>query len=332
MENKPSIKDWNQIDGKQFTSILLGNGFSANIWPQFRYESLFENADLTEDSKAIFDGLSTKDFEKVLESLTYAKTVVDCLKVDSERISRAYKNTQDGLFSAVNRVHIPWRDFRSDVHSAIISHLNSLNRVFTTSYDLCLYWSHMWCVDQKEVGRYDLVDFFWGPGGRFNPADTDVRDRSSTCFYYLHGGLHLAVDAATGCTYKRLARKAALLKADASDMNDQRTPLFVSEGLCRQKKAAIDKNEYLTFCLDSLVKNSEPLVIFGHGLQGQDSHIVDAIKESDVKEIAVSVYDGKHAPDPSDYMDQICGLFPRKKIEFFGSTTHPLGASSLSLG
>ena len=57
--------------------------------------------------------------------------------------------------------------------------------------------------------------------------------------------------------------------------------MFISEGSANEKLSSIKKNEYLSFCYDSLRKSENQLEIYGHSLNSQvDGHIIDAIKES----------------------------------------------------
>jgi hypothetical protein len=67
--------------------------------------------------------------------------------------------------------------------------------VYTTNYDLCLYWSHL-----ESYPRPNIKDYFWNSGNTFDPANASIDD--ATSMHYLHGGLHLWADDATGVNGK----------------------------------------------------------------------------------------------------------------------------------
>ena len=71
--------EWDQIDNLGWSEILLGNGFSMNIWDGFGYSSLFTVAidedfghPLSMESKQIFERLNTINFENGLQVLKSA--------------------------------------------------------------------------------------------------------------------------------------------------------------------------------------------------------------------------------------------------------------------
>jgi hypothetical protein len=83
----PPIEIWSAIE-PAFTNgaLLLGNGVSQVISPQFGYASLYDTArspavahPLDADDEQLFTDLGTKDFEEVLEALRTATTVAAAL-------------------------------------------------------------------------------------------------------------------------------------------------------------------------------------------------------------------------------------------------------------
>ena len=68
----PHLLDWQEIEGDNWKSLLLGNGFSMNIWERFDYNSLYEVAQsqdiettLSQESIALFDHIDSSNFEDV---------------------------------------------------------------------------------------------------------------------------------------------------------------------------------------------------------------------------------------------------------------------------
>ena len=64
-----------------------------------------------------------------------------------------YEQIQDALFDAVAAVHIQWNDVADKWLSRIKSELRRYRRVYSTNYDLLVYWSMMHDdeVDEEEM-------------------------------------------------------------------------------------------------------------------------------------------------------------------------------------
>ena len=71
---KYRIHDWNEIEAKFRDKLLLGNGASRAVWPDFKYDSLYEEAlyakRIGSSLGDLFSALDTKDFEFVLRRLS----------------------------------------------------------------------------------------------------------------------------------------------------------------------------------------------------------------------------------------------------------------------
>ncbi len=104
--------------------------------------------------------------------------------------------------------------------------MNLHDAVYTTSYDLSLYWSHMRCIDMV-----DIKDFFWNKLV-FDPSDAVVYGRNTTRIHYLHGGIHLWQDDHTGENGKWSAGSARLL-----DIQERYGPTVKKPGLSSSAKA-----------------------------------------------------------------------------------------------
>jgi hypothetical protein len=77
-----SLKKWDNLPTKEFKSLLLGNGFSINIWEKFNYDSLLELAKrescdrkLPDEVVNLFTDLGSSNFEDVLRILYHAMLV-----------------------------------------------------------------------------------------------------------------------------------------------------------------------------------------------------------------------------------------------------------------
>jgi len=323
------LAEWKEVSDLEWKNLLLGNGFSINIWNRFRYESLFEVAQsddidhrLNDASVALFNHLRSTNFEDVLRILYHAQIVDEQLGSPQEKeIKNLYEGVKNALGSAVNFAHIP-----AGVANVgqINMELRCYRNVFTTNYDLIPYWAIM--HSDTDVFK----DYFWGYGGCFDPADTDV-PADKTKLHYLHGAVHL-VELSNGRT-KKLAVTGLNRLSDLFDLgHPERFPLFITEGSFQWKLSRIKRNDYLRFCYERLSKIDNGLVIIGHSLhKDYDQHIIGAILESSSQKIAVGVWPHQSAEKIVELKSRLKSDLKSKELYFFNSETHPLASNDLNV-
>jgi hypothetical protein len=200
--------------------------------------------------------------------------------------------------------------------------------VFTTSYDLLAYWA-MGC---RGFGPF-MDHFRYGGRCEFDPKRT-LSGGSRTTVYFLHGALHL-VTGKDGATWKLTQGNGNLdsllnqfgrpIDGDASAR-----PLVVTEGSADDKLQAIEGNPYLSHVLGQLYRRDLPVVVFGSSLSEQDAHLVDALSENPDRPIAISMLPGPQR-ELSVQQNEIFGRLDSDQLLFFDATSHPLGASGLSV-
>jgi hypothetical protein len=93
---------------------------------------------------------------------------------------------------------------------------------------------------------------------------------------------------------------------------------------------SIYQSDYLSFAYRNLEFNSGRLVIVGAGLEDSDHHIVSAVNNSNVTEVAIGLYPNLSASIP-DLKAHYRRCFPSKGLHFFDSSTHPICAPSLNV-
>ncbi len=321
-----TLLDWRDIEDEGWETLLLGNGLSINVWPRFRYPSLFDHAKrggLTPEDRALFQG--TPNFERVLGDLNTAIRLGDVLSMDTRPFYERYQSIQRALGHAIREVHLTRSQVPDATLEAIREQLTQYEWIFTTSYDLILYWA----MGYGE--RYEpFIDLFRGVSPcRFDPKRTVVR-AGELPVYFLHGALHLIVTG-TGST-RKLTRTNLRTLLDQFGQpiagDPQARPLLVTEGSSQDKLRAIEANDYLLHGLDVLGQRTEPTVVFGSRLGPQDEHLIDALNENPNRPVAVSMTPGpKRALGPQQ-MD-IYGRLEVDELLFFDATTHPLGSPSL---
>jgi hypothetical protein len=321
-----SLLPWPVVARKHnWTALLLGNGLSINVWPHFAYGSLFDHARrgrLTRADHALFDG--TGNFERALSDLMTAMRVNEALGIGVEPILDRYRSIQVALGRAIQEVH-PARIPDPTLH-AVREHLLRYEWIFTTSYDLILYWAM-----KGPEGWTPFVDHF-RHGGRceFDPDHAKVY-RGDVPVYFLHGALHLVVGS-TGTTWKR--RRTALQGLLAQfgepiDGDPRARPLLVTEGSAKEKLRAIEGNAYLSHALERLSELPIPLVVLGSSLSAQDAHLIDALNEHPRRPVAISMLPGPKR-DVAARKAELLGRLQSEHVLFFDARSHPLGAPALA--
>lgn len=320
-----ALAQWGELSDIPWTSMLVGNGASCAIWQGFRYRSLYEQScaangghGLTANAIHIFESLGTNNFELVLSALKTASLVMDAIDQDPAATDELYTVTQSALVEAVKSVHIPWVKVPDETKQTIKKELLNYDFVFSTNYDLILYWSIM---HEDPIG---FRDYFFAP--RFDLSNTEIWLKA-TKVLFLHGGLHLYREL-SGQTLKRKAGEYQnLLDLFGTPLEPPAVPLFISEGSSADKLKSIYRSDYLSFCYSQLMKQRGALVIFGQSLTAEfDGHLVSAIKNSDVKTLGISLLPGAEV---SANKTRFYAAFPNMDLHFFDARTHPLGTANL---
>jgi Domain of unknown function (DUF4917) len=332
-----SLCTWQEVVAghEDWSALLLGNGLSRHVWGDFGYASLFDEAQqgdspgsLTAEDLRLFSALSTKNFERVLADLATTIRVAEALGVDSRLFVERYQSIQRALGMAVRSVHVNRAGIRDETLEGIGHVLQAQEYVFTTSYDLIVYWA-MGAVDYRG-----LCDCFWGSDRSFDPSDADVNS-DSTPVYFLHGALHLVV-MGSGVTRKLVQTGLQRLLdqfGSPLDGDKQARPLLITEGSSQHKLQAIEGNDYLAHARDQLGDCDLPLVVFGSDLGEQDQHLVEAVNRNPDRPVAVSIrVTGKGQREIRVKKAELRATLDANPLVFFDASTHPLGLATSTGG
>ena len=131
--------------------ILLGNGFSIGAHQQFNYGTLYEQAvstGLPSHIEDLFSRYGTPNFEEVLRQLDEGQWLANhyLLKKSDQNLDMAedYEKVKRLLVDSIAENHpekpglIPDQKLR-----AVSAFLQGFDDVFTTNYDLLLYWASL---------------------------------------------------------------------------------------------------------------------------------------------------------------------------------------------
>jgi Domain of unknown function (DUF4917) len=306
---KFGLADWQEQPGR---ALLLGNGSSVAISSRFRYGSLLAAAGLTKDDVALFQHLRTVDFEEALHSLHTAQFVVGQTGGAPQPIADRYSELRQKLVNAVDAHHVSRAAALGyGVLQAWNVELMKYTSIFSTNYDLLLYWS----INQNSE---QFVDFVFKGG--FDETECQPRGAQRQV-WWLHGGLHLHVDSATGEIRKHVSTSTDSIQSLFSKTGTR--SLFIAEGSSQQKRSRIRSNSYLETAFQKLRDIHQDLVILGSQLGPTDVHLVDAIRNSPCPRVLIGIYpsDQYHV---TEERGRLGGLFSTTKHEFFDSETHPL--------
>ena len=319
-----NLTDWAELkDQADWSGLLIGNGFSQNLWQRFGYASLFDTAShgvgaqLSAADVSLFDRLETRNFEVVLSALATSKTVSAALELPLDPFSEREDSIREALIRAVHSVHVPWQSIPDAHLDSIAAELSAYASIYCTNYDLALYWAVM--RDQNA-----FRDYFWSE--KFDVTNTEIWGKK-TKVHFLHGGLHL-YRRPNGQTLKRSAAVGQNLLDLFGTAYQDAMPLFISEGTAQEKLASIYRSDYLSFVFACLAQDAGPLVIFGHSLGESDKHLVDAVGIHKGRSVAVSLRaEGNIRQKKAALIEAL----PEVVLHFYDAATHPLGAADLKI-
>lgn len=226
----------------------------------------------------------------------------------------------------MREVHLKLNRVPPATRKIISDTMEQFEWVFTTSYDLLVYWA------MATGGFEPFMDHFRYRGRcEFDPARASV-PVNRIPVYFLHGALHLVVGS-SGATWK-------LKQTDLDTILDQfgkpitgdpkARPLLVTEGSAADKLAAIEDNAYLSHALERLRGRALPLVVFGSSLSEHDSHLAEALSENPDRPVAISMLPAPKKELLAKQVD-ISGRLEARSLLFFDATSHPLGNPALAV-
>lgn len=279
---------------KRPMSLLMGNGFSmAYDRDIFSYNALYDFLASQDDEllTKLFGAIKTKNFELVMQQLGMTLALLDAFGSDPvlrQKIEGACQKLKDTLLKSVQELHpehvykIP--EERSSACASFLSlFLDSGGQIYTTNYDLLLYWVLMRqgvndpidgfgreLENSLEVGEGiepEWSELLWGP----NQEGQNV--------HYLHGALHL-FDTGSQIVKEQYDWNGYLLQNISARLDKGEYPIFVTAGNGDEKLEHIRHNRYLSHCYDRISAVDGSLVTFGFNFGPYDEHIIDAINRA----------------------------------------------------
>ena len=160
-------------NGDREFHLLLGNGFSMAYDSEiFSYNALHEFISKLEDEDLciILDVIETKNFEVIMRQLDTFAALIQAMGGDADlklRVESASQKLRDSLLDAVKALHPEHVFTVPEEESAacckfLTTFLETGGSIFSTNYDLLLYWILM---------RNEVVDHVDGFGRDLENAD-----------------------------------------------------------------------------------------------------------------------------------------------------------------
>ncbi|NMM15463.1 MAG: DUF4917 family protein [Rhodoferax sp.] len=318
--------------------LMLGNGFSVALFPQiFNYTTLTENIE-SERINSLFDAIETHDFEFVMRRLLEAEDIVrhyDSSEKVTDEIDSDIEELKRTLIHVITKSHPPKpSEITEEQYLSCRSFLKNFENgnTYTFNYDLLLYWVLMHFKDQGELAlpcddgfRYPYSDEYVPDGERDTSLHWEIGRERGQSTYYLHGAMHIFSNGSDieKLSYANLGVPLADQVKKAIDQD--RFPVFISEGTTEHKLTRIKKNGYLSRTFSSLKSITGSLFIFGHSIRDEDDHVFDFINQNNSKlMIFISLYGHPDDPHNKIIIHKVKGWrakYSNKVFEFYDSSS-----------
>ncbi len=266
--------------------LLLGNGFSIACSKKFEYPNLFEyvrKTSLSTHVLKVFEYLGTNNFEGVMRLLEDSKWIAKHYGLERAKgvkasISKDLTSIKKSLVSAIAKTHLPNPGTISDDRkNKCVVFLEPYQNVFTTNYDLLLYWvaNHGQDKLKEQDGFRASID---DPSAAYLVFSEHLGQNKGILF--LHGALHLYVEGGETRKHSWIRSSKSLIELIKEGLEKGQYPLFVAEGKADKKMAQIQRSGYLFYCLGKLERIASPLVVYGLSFSENDQHIINAIADN----------------------------------------------------
>ena len=340
-ENLPSYNSVlkSLIIKKRIKHLMLGNGFSISYNHKiFSYNALYDFIEKLKDPtlSKLFDVIKTKNFEQIMRQLDNFIEIAKAFDKNGKLIKTlgdANLLLQESLINAVSSLH-PEHVFEVQEEKStacfnfLDEYLSNDGKVFSTNYDLLLYWVLMRNESDKAIDGFgkellnpvenrrgeeaEYDDLYWG------------KHKGSQNIFHVHGTLPI-FDTGIEIEKEVYKDKKYLMENIKERMNNKDYPIFVTAGDGNEKLKQIYHNRYLTFCYEQLCNITGSLVVFGFNFGEYDYHIIEAINIAAKRgamsgEKLFSIYIGVYSNEDLEYIKSIQGRFDCK-VNVFNSKT-----------
>lgn len=332
---------------KRAFHLLLGNGFSMSYDPAiFSYNALYDFIDTLDDEllSKLFGIVNTKNFELVMRQLESFSELARALSADSDfvtKLDNAREKLRVSLVDAIGSLH-PEHVFTIPQHSLescaafLKIFQDSKGALFTTNYDLLLYWVLMRSDKLSSTDGFgrDLEnpeEIAVGEDAEFSDELRWGKHKDAQNVFYVHGALPL-FDTGIDIVKEQYDSEHYLLQKITRRIDSGDYPVFVTAGSGTEKLTHIRHNPYLEHAYENLSTLDGSLVTFGFNFGEYDSHIINAINRAARPATKVppklwSIYIGVYSEADRAHIEAIADRFACKVHMFDAKTANVWGQS-----
>jgi len=319
--------------------ILLGNGFSMAYDNKiFSYNALSTFIERTDNEllKKVFATIKTKNFEQIMQQLDNFCEIAQIFSTDKllvDKLRNASSTLKTSLIDAVKELHpehvfiVPEENSKK-CHKFINDYVSKDGKVFSTNYDLLLYW-----VLMRNNSEFAIDGF----GRELENPDEFVKEedleyselrwgkyKTNQTIYYLHGALPI-FDTGIEIVKEEYDTQHYLLEKIKERMEQKDYPIFVTAGNAKEKLNHIMHNKYLSYCYEDFSNIKGSLITFGFNFGDYDTHIIDAINKSahygkKSSDKLFSIYIGVYSDNDLAHIEQIRNKFKLKVTPYNART------------
>jgi hypothetical protein len=343
LESYDEIKNYLSRKKDRKIHILFGNGFSISYdYSIFSYNALSKLVENSDNLllKQLFSITKNRNFEVIMQQLdTFYQlaNVFDLNEKSQERIKEIKEALQISLIEAVEKLHpehvfkIPDEQSRK-CYEFLKTFLKDGGNIFTTNYDLLLYWVLMRNMRNDDVfidgfGRdaINIDDDGYTPPEAIEYSELIWgKHKAEQNIHYLHGALPL-FDNGIDIIKEEYDGFNYLLENIKSNLSKRIYPVFVTAGDGNDKLKQIMHNKYLSYCYECLAKIEGSLLTFGFNFGEYDDHIIDAINIAakqgrKVTDKLWSIYIGVYSDDDKRHIESIEKKF-KCKVHIYDAKT-----------
>lgn len=329
-----------ETNGKRKWNLLMGNGFSISYNHKiFSYNALHDFVREQDDEvlSVIFEIIKTTNFELVMRQLDATKMLAESFDADSDfihKLEEAHNKLRSSLIEAIQHLHpehvFTINEEKSQACSRFLSEfINTKGEIFTTNYDLLMYWILMrnqlpgisdgFGREIEFDDNYDHDDTYegeliWG----------NNKDKQN--IHYVHGTLPF-FDTGISVVKEEYDGTYLMDKIESRIKSDD-YPIFVTSGSGKDKLEQIKHNSYLSYCYDRLTRLTGSLVTYGFNFGEYDEHIIAAINKASKyhnEGKLYSIYIGVYSDEDREYIESIESKFDCKVRIFDSKTTNVWG-------
>jgi hypothetical protein len=319
--------------------LLLGNGFSMAYDNKiFSYNALSTFIERTDNEllKKLFETINTKNFEQIMQQLDNFYEIAQIFSTDKllvDKLRNASSTLKTSLIDAVKELHpehvftVPEENSKK-CYQFINDYISKEGKVFSTNYDLLLYW-----VLMRNNSDFAIDGF----GRELENSDEFVKEedleyselrwgkyKTDQTIYYLHGALPI-FDTGIEIVKEEYDTRHYLLEKIKERMEQKDYPIFVTAGNAKDKLNHIMHNKYLSYCYEDFSNIKGSLITFGFNFGVYDTHIIDAInkaahfgKKSGDK--LFSIYIGVYTDNDLSHIEKIRNKFKFKVTPYNART------------